>query len=146
MIRWAASAIVCSPDEQNRLIVMPGTDTGHPPAMAAWRAIFQPVAPSGLAQPISTSSTSPGCSPARSIACLTTWPPIVAPCVLFNAPRNDLASPVRAVETITASAMGSPFLDLQARPIKPDTGLEFNFDFWRPRCGAARTGTKSSRI
>ena len=67
--------------------------------------MFEPVAPSGVAQPISTSSTSPGSMPARSIAARTTCPPIVAPCVMFSAPRQDFASPVRAVDTITASRM-----------------------------------------
>src|SRR5262245_30598615 len=50
-----------------------------------------------------TSSTSPGSIFARSIACLTAWPAIAAPCVLLKPPRYDFAKPVRAVETITAS-------------------------------------------
>src|SRR6185312_14587952 len=41
--------------------------------------------------------------PARCIAASTTWPPSVAPCVRLNAPRQDFASAVRAVETMTAS-------------------------------------------
>ena len=65
-------AMVCSPEEQKRLTVAPETVTGQPAASAIWRAMFQPVAPSGLAQPISTSSTSAASSLARSIACLTT--------------------------------------------------------------------------
>src|SRR5512142_961335 len=103
MMRCAASTIVCRPDEQNRLIVAPGTPTGHPARSAIWRAMFQPVAPSGSAQPIRTSSTSAGSSFARAIACATTWPPSVAPWVMLSAPRHDLASPVRAAETMTAS-------------------------------------------
>src|SRR5712692_9473682 len=105
MIRCAAMAIVCSPDEQKRFTVAPATVTGQPARSAIWRAMLPPVAPSGVAQPISTSSTSAGSSLARSIACLTTWPPIVAPWVMFSAPRQDLARPVRAVETTTASFM-----------------------------------------
>src|SRR5262245_47317322 len=31
------------------------------------------------------------------------WPASAAPCVMLNPPRTDFASPVRAVETITAS-------------------------------------------
>jgi hypothetical protein len=59
---------------------------------------------------MTTSSTSAGASLARSIACFTTWPPSVAPWVMLNEPRQDLASPVRAVLTITASVMfGSGF-------------------------------------
>jgi len=40
---------------------------------------------------------------ARSTACLMAWPPRAAPWVMLNPPRTDFASPVRAVETITAS-------------------------------------------
>ncbi|MBV6488385.1 MAG: hypothetical protein GHHEDOFH_02344 [Pseudorhodoplanes sp.] len=43
--------------------------------------------------------------PARSIAARTTCPPIVAPWVMFSAPRQDFARPVRAVDTMTASRM-----------------------------------------
>jgi hypothetical protein len=49
-----------------------------------------------------------GSSFARAIACATAWPPIVAPCVMLNAPRQLLARPVRAVETMTASVMCAP--------------------------------------
>src|SRR4029077_18052663 len=45
---------------------------------------------------------------ARSTAARTTWPPIVAPWVMLSAPRQLFASPVRAVETITASTMVAP--------------------------------------
>ncbi|CAK0592128.1 Uncharacterised protein [Burkholderia pseudomallei] len=103
--RCAASAIVCNPDEQKRLTVIPGTPTGSPARSAICRAMFAPVAPSGFAQPISTSSTRAGSSFARSTAAATTWPPSVAPCVMLNAPRQDFASPVRAVDTITASVI-----------------------------------------
>ena len=64
-----------------------------------------PVAPSGLAQPISTSSTAPGSMPARSTAALTARPPSVAPWVMLKAPFQLLASGVRAVETMTARVM-----------------------------------------
>ena len=105
MIRCAATAIVCRPDEQKRFTVMPATLTGHPARSAIWRAMLAPVAPSGNAQPISTSSTSPGSSLARAIAWATTCPPMVAPWVMLKAPRHDFARPVRAVETMTASRM-----------------------------------------
>ena len=39
--------------------------------------------------------------------CLTAWPPITAPWVWLKPPRTDLARPVRAVETMTASFMAS---------------------------------------
>src|SRR3954469_19416533 len=82
---------------------MPDVDTGQPACSAICCAMLKPVAPSGFAQPMITSSTSPGSMPARSIAALTTCPPSVAPCVRLNAPRHDLVSAVRAVETMTAS-------------------------------------------
>ena len=85
--RCAAMAIVCMPDEQKRLTVAPLVVTGRPARIAAWRAMFSPVAPSGRAQPRITSSTSPGSMPARSTAFLIAWPASVAPCVLLKAPR-----------------------------------------------------------
>src|ERR1044071_1928770 len=93
---------------------MPEVLTGQPARRATWRAMLKPVAPSGLAQPMSTSSTEPGSTWARSIAALTTWPPSVAPWVRLNAPRQDLASAVRAVETMTASTTGFSFRALSA--------------------------------
>jgi hypothetical protein len=106
MMRCAAIAMVCSPDEQNRFTVTPETVTGMPARIADNRAMFEPVAFSGVAQPSTTSSTSPGSIPARSTACFTTWPPSVAPCVMLKAPRNALPIGVRAVETMTASGIG----------------------------------------
>src|SRR5215475_1140416 len=105
MMRCAANAMVCRPDEQKRLTVTPDTVTGRPARIADRRAIFCPVARSGMAQPITTSSTSPGSRPARSTACLTTWPPSTAPWVMLKAPRNALPIGVRAVETMTASGI-----------------------------------------
>src|SRR2546422_6475231 len=104
--RCAAIAIACRPDEQKRLTVVPAVVTGSPARSAAWRAMFWPVAPSGSAQPITTSSTSPGSIPARFTAWAMTWPPMAAPCVLLKAPRYARPIGVRAVETMTASAMG----------------------------------------
>src|SRR5689334_24059131 len=108
MTRWLASAMVCRPEEQKRFTVMPGTVLGQPARTAIWRAMFQPVAPSGLAQPMITSSTSSASTLARSSAACTTWPPILAPCVMLSAPRQLLQRGVRAVETITASSIEPP--------------------------------------
>src|SRR5436190_6707995 len=105
MMRCAAIAIVCRPEEQKRFTVTPDTVTGMPARMAESRAILLPVAFSGVAQPSITSSTSPGSIPARSTACFTTSPPRVAPCVMLKAPRNALPIGVRAVETMTASGI-----------------------------------------
>src|SRR5678810_500136 len=129
MMRWAASAMVCSPEEQKRFTVIPGTVTGQPARIAIWRAMFQPVAPSGLAQPMITSSTSSASTLARSSAACTTWPPILAPWVLLRAPFQLLHRGVRAVETITASFIEPPsFLgefDEQGRglPLRPLVAL-----------------------
>src|SRR5881409_2696269 len=103
--RWAAIAMACRPDEQKRLTVVPAVVTGRPARSAAWRAMFWPVAPSGNAQPRTTSSTSPGSRRARLTAFAMTWPAMAAPCVLLKAPRYALPIGVRAVETMTASAM-----------------------------------------
>src|SRR5262245_6442498 len=89
---------------------MPEVVTGRPARSAIWRAMLPPVAPSGVAQPMTTSSTSFGSTLARSSAALTTWPPMVAPCVTLRAPRQLLHRGVLAVETITASAIEFPSL------------------------------------
>ena len=105
MMRCAAIAMVCRPDEQKRFTVTPLTVTGMPARIAESRAMLLPVAFSGVAQPSTTSSTSAGSIPARSTACFTTWPPSVAPCVMLKAPRNALPIGVRAVDTMTASVI-----------------------------------------
>lgn len=105
MMRCAAVAMVCRPDEQKRLMVMPAVVTGQPARSAICRAMLLPVAPSGVAQPMITSSTSPASIFARSMAALSTWPPKVAPWVMLKAPFQDLARPVRAVDTMTASVI-----------------------------------------
>jgi hypothetical protein len=106
IMRCEAMAMVCRPLEQKRLMVTPLTLMGSPARSAIWRAMLLPVAPSGLAQPISTSSTAPGSMPARSTAALTAWPPSVAPCVMLKAPFQLLARGVRAVETMSACGHG----------------------------------------
>src|SRR5215207_3247313 len=90
-------------------MVMPEVVTGRPARRAIWRAMLAPVAPSGLAQPMMTSSTSAASMPARATACCTAWPPSVAPCVMLKAPFQLLASGVRAVETMTARVMVGSF-------------------------------------
>ena len=103
--RWAAIEMVCRPDEQKRLTVTPETLTGAPARIAETRATLEPVVPSGAAQPRITSSTSPRSTLARSAACLMTCAPMSAPWVSLKMPRNALPIGVRAVETMTASAM-----------------------------------------
>src|SRR5689334_11953126 len=45
-----------------------------------------------------------------------TWPAMSAPCVLLNAPRYALPIGVRAVETMTASAMGVSLCGYDSEP------------------------------
>ena len=106
MIRCAAVAIVCRPLEQKRLTVMPLVVIGRPARNAIWRAMLLPVAPSGVAQPMMTSSTSAASMPARSTAAFSAWPPRVAPWVMLKEPFQLFARGVRAVETITAAVIG----------------------------------------
>jgi hypothetical protein len=43
--------MVCRPEEQKRLMVMPEVVTGRPARSAIWRAMLPPVAPSGWRSP-----------------------------------------------------------------------------------------------
>src|SRR5215510_825300 len=118
MMRCEAIAIVCRPDEQNRLTVMPEVVTGQPARIAICRAMLRPVAPSGLAHPMITSSISAGSRCARSMAAHSARAPIVAPWVILKAPRQLLASGVRAVDTITASVLSDNLSDLHGSAVR----------------------------
>ena len=90
--RCAAIAIVCRPEEQKRLTVMPGTS----PAAGADRDLPRdvlPVAPSGR-RAAHDHVFDLGRVELRALdRGLATWPPSVAPCVMLKPPRQDLASP-----------------------------------------------------
>ena len=58
IIRSAAMAIDCSPEEQKRFMVIAEHSTGSPARNDAIRATFIPCSASGMAQPRITSSTS----------------------------------------------------------------------------------------
>src|SRR5512140_1077725 len=105
MMRCAAIAIACRPDEQKRLMDTPVVVTGKPARSAATRATLPPVVPSSAAAPRITSSTSAGSTPARLTACSIECAASVAPYVMLKAPFQLLASPVRAVERMTTSFM-----------------------------------------
>ncbi len=62
MMRSAAMAIACRPEEQKRLMVMAEISTGKPARSDAMRATFMPCSASGMAQPRMTSSISLGSS------------------------------------------------------------------------------------
>src|SRR5213593_976129 len=94
------------PEEQKRFSVSPATDTGSPARIAATRAMLWPCEPCGWPQPMITSSTSFGSScgtlPRTS---LMLWAVKSSGRVRLNEPRNDLASGVRELATMTASLM-----------------------------------------
>ena len=83
----AATAIACRPEAHWRSMVVPATVTGRPARIAPLRATFITMVPCCMAQPITTSSTSPGAMPARFTASAITWPARVGPSVLLSAPR-----------------------------------------------------------
>ena len=103
-IRSAARAMDCSPEEQNRLIVIALVSTGRPARIAAARATFIPCSASGIAQPMITSSISAGSRPGtRAIASLIAAAPSSSGRVSFNVPLGALPTAVRTADTITAS-------------------------------------------
>ncbi len=73
MMRSAAKAIDCRPDEQKRLMVTADAATGTPARRLAMRATFSPCSASGIAQPRITSSISAGSTPGarRSASAMT---------------------------------------------------------------------------
>src|SRR5215216_825732 len=108
MIRSAALAIVCRPEEQKRLTVWPGTLSGSPARWAAIRATFRPWVPSVTAQPSSTSSTSAGSRPsARRRASAMAAPAMSSGRLVRRLPRGARPTAVRAPLTITASFIAS---------------------------------------
>src|SRR5215468_5203340 len=72
--------------------------------------MLDPCVPCWRAAPMMTSSTSPGSTPARSKTARMTGATMLGASRLLNAPRYDLANPVRAVATMTAS-----FIDVLLR-------------------------------
>ena len=103
--RWAAIAIAWRPEEQKRLTVVAGG--GHRQPGAERRLARDVVARRALGHgaPDDDVLDLGRVEPARWTACSMTCPARVAPWVLLNAPRYALPMGVRAVETITASAM-----------------------------------------
>src|SRR6202046_4729893 len=104
MIRCAAIAIACSPDEQKRLMVIAAASTGNPARNDAIRATLAPCSPSGIAQPMTTSSISWGSRPlAWATASLITIAPRSSGRVARSTPLEALPTAVRTELTITAS-------------------------------------------
>jgi hypothetical protein len=108
MIRSAAKAMACSPDEQKRLIVTAEDSLGTPASHDACLATFIPCSASGIAHPSITSSIISGSSPGvRSIAAFMTVPAMSSGLVSFSVPRGALPTAVLNAETITASFIAS---------------------------------------
>src|SRR6266542_3565508 len=133
LIRSAAMAIDCKPDEQKRLIVIALVSTGRPALMAAARATFMPCSASGMAHPMITSSISAISSPGtRALASLIAAAPVTSGRVFLNVPFGALPTAVRTADTITASLITlspmskCPMSDV--RSPKSDFGL-WTFDF-----------------
>ena len=98
--------MACSPDEQNRLMVIAETVTGNPARSAAIRATFMPCSASGVAQPMITSSISATSSPfARATASLIAAAPRSSGRVARRVPLGAFPTAVRTELTITASRM-----------------------------------------
>src|SRR5208282_4576963 len=105
-IWYAASAIDCRPEEQNRLMVTPPVEVGSPASMAETLPMLCPCGPWGCPHPRMTSSTSRGSS--WGVLRSTSWMQCAARSsgrVRLNDPRNDLARAVRELATMTASLM-----------------------------------------
>src|SRR5947208_1588805 len=97
-------AMDCKPEAQKRLTVVPGTEVGRPATIADTRAMLWPCTPCGCPQPRITSSTSAGSS--CGVFRRTSRMQCAARSsgrVRLNDPRNDFASGVRELATITAS-------------------------------------------
>ena len=106
MIRSAASAMACRPEEQKRLMVMAEVSTGRPARSEAIRATFIPCSASGMAQPRITSSISLTSRPlARAMASLIAAAARSSGRVARRVPLGALPTAVRTELTITASRM-----------------------------------------
>ena len=122
MMDCAAMATVCNPDEQNRFTVAAETSTGNPARNTPMRAMLSPCAPSGIAQPHSTSSTSAGSKFTRCTTALSTSADRSTGCTVASPPSFlPRATAVRTALTMTASficMVHSPGPPRAARPLK----------------------------
>src|SRR4051794_5445705 len=104
MIRSAAVAIDCRPDEQKRLTVTADTVTGRPARRLAMRATFSPCSASGIAQPRITSSIAAASTAGtRASASRMTVAASSSGRTKRSAPFGALPAAVRTAETMKAS-------------------------------------------
>src|SRR5512139_2646963 len=113
------------PEEQKRLTVTAEASTGTPARRLAMRATLRPCSPSGMAQPITTSSMSAGTTPgARRSASAMTAAASSSGRTTLSVPFGALPTAVRVAETITASCMsGLPVLEQVDDGITHERGL-----------------------
>src|SRR6185436_17976148 len=97
----AAIITAFRPEPQTLFTVTAETAGNKPPPKAAWRAGFWP-RPAWITQPMITSSTSSGATPARFTLSRTTMAPSSVAANDFNEPRN-LPTGVLTALMITAS-------------------------------------------
>lgn len=96
-----AIAMACTPEEQKRLMVTPGTVYGRPASRVPIRATFMPCSASGMAQPMMASSMRCGSMPgACAMTARITWASMSSGRVLRNTPRGALPTGVRVAATI----------------------------------------------
>src|SRR5580765_8574082 len=98
--------MACRPDEQKRLTVTAEAVTGIPARRLAILATFMPCSASGIAQPMITSSMSPGSMPgARLSASAMATAPSSSGRVPRSVPAGALPDAVLTAETMTASVI-----------------------------------------
>src|SRR5262245_14866315 len=106
MIRSAAYAMACRPDEQKRFTVTADAVIGTPARRLAIRATLSPCSASGIAQPRMTSSMSPGSTPgARASASLIAVAASSSGRTNRSAPFGARPTGVLTADTIKASAI-----------------------------------------
>src|SRR6185437_9958708 len=100
----AARAMACRPLEQKRLMVIALVASGSPPRKPATRATLSPCSPSGMAQPMTRSSTSSGftCG-TRARRPAITWPASSSGRVSASVPLCARPTAERTASTITTS-------------------------------------------
>src|ERR1700691_6164015 len=141
MIRSAAIAMDCKPDEQNRLTVIAETLTGNPARSEAIRARFIPCSASGVAQPMMTSSMSSGLTPfARASASLITSAARSSGRVARSVPFGALPTAVRTELTSTASRMAHLRGDARSIVTKYSIGCQ-----WARKSNRAGTWNHSTK-
>src|ERR1700754_4813374 len=86
-ISCAADTTACAPEPHTRLTVCDGTDTGTPPAIAAWRAGFI-LLPACTTLPITTEPSLFASTPLRRTASRTTSAPRSVAGTSLSAPPN----------------------------------------------------------